>query len=105
MIAINRAIDYAYAVTRRRQCSLEDDPTEFWLEVRVMLFAENAVQTLGASITSSRLSCLSCLCWVVDESGGIDELAGVVVEASNSVNQCDWWSPGDPLAVRRQILM
>ena len=98
------ALDYAYAVTRRRQCSLEDDPTEFWLEVRVMLFAENAVQTLGASITSSRVSCLSCLRWVVDESGGIDELAGVVVEASNSVNQCDWWSPGEPLVLRRQIL-
>ena len=84
--------------------SLEDDPTESLLEMRVMLFAEIAVQTLGASITSSRVSCLSFLRWVVDESGGIDELAGVVVEASNAVNQCDWWSPGEPPVLRRQSL-
>ena len=84
--------------------SLEDDPTESLLEMRVMLFAEIAVQTLGALITSSRVSCLSFLRWVVDESGGIDELAGVVVEASNAVNQCDWWSPGEPLVLRQQIL-
>ena len=86
------------------KCSLEDDPTKLLIELRVMLFAKVVVQTLGVSMISPKVSCLFRLCWVVDEGGGIDELASVVVGASNAVTKCDWKSPGKSLVPRQQRL-
>jgi len=47
---------------------------------------------------SSQVSCLfRLICLFVDEGGGIDKLAGVVVGASSAVAKCDWKSPGKSL--------
>ena len=52
---------------------------------------------------SSQVSCLfRLICLFVDEGGGIDKLAGVVVGASSAVAKCDWKSPGKSLTFRQQ---
>ena len=83
---------------------LTDSPTTLLIEQRVMLLAKVVVHILGVSVVTLQTSCLFRLCLVVDEGGGIDKLASVVVGASSAVVKCDWKSPGKSFAFRQQRL-